>query len=487
MMKPFKILLFLLSVSAILFLSVLLMPAEGIDVGDINLSMPDVNELLGKDTVSYADITEIIEESENIDSLPDLMTQLTDAEVIDTVRANADSLIASIHRIKFYGNSKDKFYNLFRKFDNEAKKRKVRIMHYGDSQIEGDRITSFIRNKLQKMFGGSGPGLMPAIQPYGGFFSMQQKSSDSWKRYTAFGRVDTNVRHWNYGALAAFTRFSPLRNDSSEYETLDSAGIDFTESKYSYRSVRDFSEMKIFYGNANKETEIEILINDSVVKTDKLMANTSFSVYTYDFGKEIRDVSLKFKSYDSPDIYSISLENKTGVIVDNIPLRGSSGTFFKKLNAKHLSSMYNELNPDMLILQFGGNVMPYLDDVEECERYGRWFKSQVYYLKKLLPGVAVVLIGPSDMSKKDGNKYITYELLPEVVKELKKVCEETEIAYWNMYEAMGGYNSMPSWVMAKPPLARVDYTHFTPRGSKVIANMFYNALIVEYKEFKAGK
>ena len=52
-----------------------------------------------------------------------------------------------------------------------------------------------------------------------------------------------------------------------------------------------------------------------------------------------------------------------------------------------------------------------------------------------------------------------------------------------MYEGMGGYNSMPSWVNAEPELARPDYVHFSPRGAKLIANMFYNALIFEYNNY----
>ena len=41
---------------------------------------------------------------------------------------------------------------------------KVRIVHYGDSQIEEDRITQQIRETLQQRYGGSGVGLMPLLQ-----------------------------------------------------------------------------------------------------------------------------------------------------------------------------------------------------------------------------------------------------------------------------------------------------------------------------------
>ena len=39
-----------------------------------------------------------------------------------------------------------------------ARERPVRIMHYGDSQLEGDRISSVLREAFQERFGGSGAG-----------------------------------------------------------------------------------------------------------------------------------------------------------------------------------------------------------------------------------------------------------------------------------------------------------------------------------------
>jgi lysophospholipase L1-like esterase len=48
---------------------------------------------------------------------------------------------------------------------------------------------------------------------------------------------------------------------------------------------------------------------------------------------------------------------------------------------------------------------------------------------------------------------------------------------------MGGHNSMPSWVNAQPELARPDYVHFSARGARLVANMFYNALILEYNNY----
>ncbi|MCA1741584.1 MAG: hypothetical protein LC630_03750, partial [Bacteroidales bacterium] len=42
--------------------------------------------------------------------------------------------------------------------DSLAEGRQVRILYFGDSQIEGDRVTSMLRQKLRAEGGGTGPG-----------------------------------------------------------------------------------------------------------------------------------------------------------------------------------------------------------------------------------------------------------------------------------------------------------------------------------------
>ena len=58
-------------------------------------------------------------------------------------------------------------------------------------------------------------------------------------------------------------------------------------------------------------------------------------------------------------------------------------------------------------------------------------------------------------------------------------------AYWDIFEAMGGKNSMPLWVESKKPiLAASDHVHFSRAGARKVADWFYNALISDYNEFK---
>jgi hypothetical protein len=71
---------------------------------------------------------------------------------------------------------------------------RLRIMHYGDSQLEGDRITAYLRNKLQSQFGGTGPGLV-AVADIVPSFSIDRVISDNWIRYSVMGRKDPTQHH----------------------------------------------------------------------------------------------------------------------------------------------------------------------------------------------------------------------------------------------------------------------------------------------------
>ena len=51
--------------------------------------------------------------------------------------------------------------NFFSALKLDAPKKVVRIAHYGDSQIEGDRISSNLRTKFIHEFGGEGVGFIP--------------------------------------------------------------------------------------------------------------------------------------------------------------------------------------------------------------------------------------------------------------------------------------------------------------------------------------
>jgi len=75
----------------------------------------------------------------------------------------------------------ENFFKYLQKSDSAL----IRIGHYGDSQIEGDRITSLLRIMFQDKFGGSGVGYVP-IDDVTSPVSYTRSTSPNWVRYTVF-------------------------------------------------------------------------------------------------------------------------------------------------------------------------------------------------------------------------------------------------------------------------------------------------------------
>ncbi len=491
-MKPYQILIFILSVLLLLFILSIFFPKDGIRLGhEVELRFVTLDEILEKDTIQYADISSILEYSGVLnDSVMEAeMTVGFDPDSIprDTVRANRDSLRARIHSIEFAGNDPSILYPAFESMETALTTNKlVRILHYGDSQIEGDRITSFVRNRLQKQFGGSGVGLLPLVSLYGYQLSIRQEASDNWLRYTAFGNVDTTLDHNRYGPLASFVRFCPypadsLIQDSVEYE----AWVSWSRLKNTYRLAQTFREAHLYYSNNQEPFYIRIFGDDVLIDSAECATTEEPAVQRWQFEHSPENLKMHFRGRSSPDFYGIALDHSHGVAVDNIALRGSAGLVFTKMDAELLGSLYRNMNVKMIILQFGGNVVPYIE--ENYDYYERWFFEQLERIRQVAPGVPVVVIGVADMSVKERDKYITYPNLEDVRDALKSATLKAGFAYWDMYEAMGGNNSMPSWVHAQPSLATSDFVHFNHRGARVIAEMFYNALFFEYTRYKENK
>lgn len=456
-------------------------PKDGIVVSDdVKLQFPTVYEFFFEPQVEYADISDILYQSEEMGVEADTVRLVDESVGFDTVRADASVLKKKVFKLEFPGNDTTALVPFFKNLLNlKNSKELIRVMHYGDSQIEGDRMTAFIRNKMQKRFGGSGPGLISAVQPYDFQYSIKQSNEGDWYRYTAYGNVDTTLTHNRYGALASFSRFTP-------YDSLDdtdhTASIYLEEANQSYRSVRDFQMVRVFYGHNPTPFTTEIYAENELVDADIIGPSSGLEVLKWVFDEPVRNIQLKFEGSNSPEIYGLSLDATSGVAVDNIAMRGSSGLIFSKINRSLLNSMYNELNIKLLILQFGGNIVPYIGD--NYHRYERWFANQLRVLQSLLPGVPIIVIGVADMSIKEKDRYVTHHNLKNIRNALKNATFSANAVYWDMFEAMGGENSMPSWVFADPPLASTDFVHFNYRGARIIAEMFYNALIFEYRNYQ---
>lgn len=374
-------------------------------------------------------------------------------------------------------------YRFFEKMDKVAsEKSKLHILHYGDSQIEGDRMTSYIRQRIQNQFGGNGPGLIPAMNVYQ-TISFKQNYSSNFVRYNCFGGL--KLKNRRYGAMGSAARFTSEVYDSSgiaNSNTIKEAWIEIEPSNRAQSRARTYNNVKLFYTSCVKPCAIKVYQNGKLIHEDSLVKDGKYHILPLNFVSSAGKLKYVFSSALSPTICGFSLEGDYGIQVDNIGMRGCSGTFFGYLDHNVVNRMLDDLNSELILLQFGGNSVPFFKDSSAVRRYTSHFQSQIRMLKRLHPSTSIIVIGPSDMSKFSGGIYESYRLLPYVVSQMKKVSSIEGAGYWDLFSAMGGLNSMPSWV--ESGLAGKDYIHFSNRGASIASQLFYDAFEAEFAKWK---
>jgi lysophospholipase L1-like esterase len=483
--RPPITLLFLVSVFTILLVISAIFPNEGIYIsGRQVLRFAKPIDIFKGSGEGYADISDIIKTNQvAMDSLTSDSTMLSEPEIPDTLRADADSLQQSLSRLQFPPDNRHILDKAFRAFEKASVSSKpVRIMHFGDSQIEGDRITSFLRYNLQNKFGGMGVGLVPVTQPYDFSFSVFQQSSPNWSIYTIYGDRDTSISKSRYGALASFCRFSPEADSTRNKLPTVEAWVSFSPSPYGYSNTRHFQLCRVLYSHNTEPFITELYMKNDLADADMYPPSNELKTIQWSFEEPASKIKILFKGTSSPDIYGIALDGKSGIAVDNIAMRGSSGIIFSRMDPEELRAHFKELNVQMIILEFGGNVVPNITN--NYTYYEKLFSAQLRKIRQIAPDIAIIVIGVADMSLKEKDRYVSYPNIEKIRDAMKKATLDANAVYWDMYKAMGGHNSMPSWVFADPPLASTDFVHFNASGAKIIANMFYNALMSEYTLFK---
>jgi lysophospholipase L1-like esterase len=426
------------------------------------------------------------EEAANIDDIladldePDTVQHST--KVVSRQQALADSLRRAGMKLQYPNGDKSILHPFFAALEASAAADKpLHVLHYGDSQIEGDRMTGVIRNELQSRFGGSGPGLVPVV-PAVPSFAIKQEHSDSWTRYTGFGSKNPAVAHNRYGPLISFSRFSPLVSRDSTEEYI--GWMKMLPNSGGYGRNRNYNRVRLLYGHNTRPVVAQVFADGALLATDTLPASEAGHIKTWNLGTSPQELTVILRGSDSPDVYAASLETSTGVIVDNVAMRGNSGTSFGAVDGTLLSQMYADLNTKLLILQYGGNTVPYIGGVKEANNYGESFKNQINLLKRLIPGVSVIVIGPADMSTKEGDAMVTHPAVEPVRDALRKAAFDAGAAYFDLYTVMGGRNSMPAWVNSNPPLAAPDYIHYSPAGAKKVAEAFIKSLMEDYEAYR---
>lgn len=466
-MNSRQLVLFFFSVLAGLVLLSVCFPSDGFLLGwGIRLRFPSLTEVMEQGAGNKLQ-EEFYEEEDTLSDLtPEELLQMRqdelNAQQIEEFRAYCTNNVARIYMPDDDETYLDGLWETLQLAGN----RHVRIMHYGDSQIECDRITSLLRQKFQEEFGGMGVGLVPALQTIPTFTLHSSIIPDDVPQYLSYGPADMRGVSNFYGPLARVTHIP-------EHATIRLLGIGGNE----YPLSRRFSRITVI--TRLPATLLLRFSEEGEAHEMPLSSGGEPCFYTMTMGRAVSGVTLEVEG--ETDILGIQLDGQTGVSMDNIPMRGSSGSNLMTISRTSLRPFFNRENVALVILQFGGNSMPYLNR-DNLHDFKESTKQLIRTFQQLAPEAKVLFIGPADMARNGENGELeTYPILPAVNDSLRAAANEVGAAFWNMYAAMGGKGSIVRWVESNPQLAGEDYIHFTPLGAKKIAQLLYDTLHLYYR------
>ena len=322
----------------------------------------------------------------------------------------------------------------------ESSERTVRVLHYGDSQIEEDRMSQQIREALQNKYGGAGVGLMPLAQTIPSRTVRQQlymndrftMPSQGPRRYMVYGPKRDQREDGLYGVMGQVA----VMNDSL------------------VRGSEEVMAVCTPLDGRKRYTRWQLFADPTI--SDSIVGDT---------------VWLRGKG----NVYGLSQESETGIIVDNIPMRGCLGLVFNKIDSAQLASFYREQNVRLIIMQFGGNAIPSNKNPGTIQGIVKGLRQQVQIMRSLAPEASILFIGPSDMLTQIDGEWQTYPMVPYMDKLLRKMALEENIAYFSLYRWMGGAGSMLHW--QEIGLAGTDGVHFTRAGARKAGNAVANWIL----------
>ncbi len=463
-MKASHTLLFILSVFLLLGITWLAFPAEGVAVGKTHLSFP-----------SYAEDRMGPEEEIDVDSVLQNVSKSFEMNVsetlLDSLEFYRDYLTINPNRIHLPGNDYTYFDSLFYLLDHAKQDKKIyRVMHYGDSQIEMDRITSVLRQRMQEEFGGSGPNMISAVKRISSI-SLSQSYTGNLSRYALVGdSTSRRAAHNRYGVMTQFC------------QTTGQSTITFNKTRHSqaYEKAKEISTVSILLGNNSEGFQASLKADTIKGQTKVCPAKSGPTLLRWELPADVSRGTITLQG--NAEIYAVMLDGDYGVAVDNNALRGCSGTIFTRINKGLMEDSFKMIDTRLIILQFGGNRMPMISGTKSIVNYIEELDRQVKYFKEVAPQATLLFIGPADMGKSYNGKIGTWKGLPELNDSIKAMALRNDVAYWDMFHVMGGEGSMAQYVKHRPAYGSPDHIHFTLLGAQEIGGDLAKSLII-YHDF----
>jgi len=370
----------------------------------------------------------------------------------------------SSNELEFFGNHEnwDVFYSKLSDLILTGQGQ-INIVQIGGSHIQADIFSGRLRNRFQELGGeqNAGRGLM---FPYR--LAKTNIPTGYYFRHTGKWTTCRNVERKKKCklGLAGIT--------SNTNDTLSSLSLVISKENILDYS---FSKLKIFHNTDS--LSYEIMIDSSLLKMQ--FTNLDAGYTEVELNYPVDSLYIGFTKTDSIQtrfqLYGILPESeKQGVVFHNVGINGAGVPSF--LRCDLFVQQLREVKPDLVILGLGIN-----------DAYGKNFSQSNYennydtLINRILqaaPNTAILYLTNNDSYLY--RRYVNRNGI-KVQKSMKKLALKHNAAVWDMFEVMGGLNSVVLWQRAG--LSKTDKIHFTKKGYLFIGDLLFDSIMKSFGNF----
>ena len=359
----------------------------------------------------------------------------------------------------------DSFFASLARLEAAKDNEHVSVLHYGDSPTTADLITGDVRSLLQQHFGDAGHGYLLIAKPWAWYGHRDTDiSSKSWTISTAVGKMRSDT----YGLGGASFQGS---TGASSHITLKDAA----------QSSMELS----FLAQPNGGT-VQISADDLPIATVDTAADTAAPAWqTIPLPPGTKAVDIKPAS-GHVELFGETFERQQhGILYDSLGLNGASTTVLSRsFNSEIWADELKHTAPQLVVINYGTNESSFGSFVDK--QYEGELRTTIQRIRNALPNVSILVMSPMDRGQRSGIDEIeTMDTIPRIVAIQKRVASDTQCAFFDTFNAMGGDGTMSRWYTGKPRLVAADLIHPTPQGASIVAQIFVKDLTLGYDRYKA--
>ncbi len=338
----------------------------------------------------------------------------------------------------------------------------TRIAVLGDSFIEGDILTSDLRESLQKCYGGCGAGFTPISSPLAKYRQTIKCNSKGWNSYNIMQRRLSPEKYASNWAVSGWI-CEP---------TTDGASVrwDCTDNRERLDSC---SRVRLIF-MSREPSEISVTLNGG--EPQLFSVSGSERLQHIELSKRwISCCEMKVLSGASGFVGYGAIFEGDGVVVDNYSIRSNNGQAMLWTNPTINAQIDGIVGGyDMVVLQYGLNILQ--RGVKNYSSYAEQIEKMITFARLCFPQAAIVVMGVSDRSMHENGRYEPIKEAADMTAYQQLAAQNMGAAFWNTLSAMEARGGMVEFVANN--WAAKDFTHINFEGGRQIGQAIAEAINV---------